>query len=451
MGLVHGGVRMELGERSAAVLGAFFANTKNRIGLIIMAALFIPFALMGLFDELRYAIGYKYTSIFARPDDRFADLLKAAMSYRSITADLIGSHQIASWSQVYRNYLTAQPRFEGIILSHYNMPPLGALFHVFVAELLVAFDPSTALWTSILLYVTGAFFASLLLRRFFHVSVMDQIAVLFAFLLSFPALFMITRGNFLAGYTCVCLAVYVLTAMKGQYRWLGLVCLALAINIRPNTFVFGLLELVILNDHCERKILGAGFLAMAIAYLSFLIVQTVDPDFVLDNLIEGMAVYNKAYVEGYMGFTWNFSLYGTTRVLRDSIGLQPYNETCNSIVNILGILSALATLYLILMRRLTVVTATFLATALSALFTPVFAFYHMVEFIVPLMAVLAAKGPATKIGSENMLIFAVSLFCLCPFDEKRTIYPLFIFATMILLMVRAYRKESDVVESEPVS
>ena len=380
-GLVHGGVRMEWGERSAAIISAFFADRKNRIAFIIMAALFVPFALMGLFDELRYAIGYKYTSIFVRPDDRFSDLLQVAMSYTSVTWDLIGSHQIASWPDVYRKYLMARPHFDGLPLTHYNVPPLGALFHIVIAEILVAFDPTTALWASILLYVALAVYSVRLLRRFFDVSVMDQVAVLSAFLLSYPAMFMLTRGNFLAGYVSICLAIYVLTAMKGSYRWYGLACLAVAINIRPNTAVFALLELVALNKHCERSILAVVFFAIAIAATSLGIVQWVDPGFTLDRFMAALRVYDLAYVQGYAGFDMNFSLYGATRVLRDIAGLQPtYSDTCYAFVSLLGILSALGILYLALIRRLTFVTATFLATALSALFTPVFAFYHMLEF-----------------------------------------------------------------------
>ena len=429
-------------ERIFTVLGAFFANQKNRVGFIIMAASFIPLGLMSLYDELRYAIGYKHTSIFAQADDRFADLLEAAMSYKSVTSELVGSGQIAGWSKLYLHYLTVTATYYGIPLTHYNMPPFGALFHIAVAELLVAFDPTTALWASIALYVVLAVFASWLLRRFFDVSKMDQVAVGFVFLLSYPAFYMITRGNLLAGYTCIFLAIYTLTALKGQYRWWGLICLSIAINIRPNTMVFGLLELVVVNNRCERTILGVVLFAVLLAIVSRLIVQTVDPGFTIENFMKALRVYNWAYAEGSMGTDWNCSLYGTTRVLRDTLGLQPtYDESWYFVVRMIGALSVLATLYLAMARRLTMVTATFLATALSALFTPVFAFYHMLEFSVPLVVVVAAKGKATEISRDKVLVFATSLFCLCPFDARRTIYPLFIFAAMVTLMVRVYRQE----------
>jgi hypothetical protein len=428
-------------ERIAAVFGVFVFDKKNRVAFLIIAALLVPLGLLSLIGEIKYAIGYKYSSLFYSPTDRFADILKAAMSYRSITSVLYSSDAALKWPEIYRDYLVVLPAYQGIPLTHFNMPPFGALIQATVAELIVIFDPLAALWACILSYVAMAMGAVLMLRRFFKVSAMDQVAALFALLGSYPALFMITRGNLPAGYASVCLILYALTAMRGEYRLFGLLCFAVAINIRPNTLVFGLLELAITGDN-RKRLTHIGFLlclSVFIGFLSLLIVHAADPEYTFDQFLNGYRTYAKVYIEGDMGLDWNFSLLGMTRFLRDILGLHPtYNETCYLLVRVTGILAALASIGLALARRLTMVQAAFLATALSMLFTPVFAFYHMTEFAVPLFLILAAKGEAVDVRRDRLLIFAACLLCLCPLEAKRTLlYPVFVLSVMVAVMLKA--------------
>lgn len=431
-------------------INAFIDDKHNRIPLLIILALLIPLGLIAVLNDLGYAIGYDPASMFFKPDDRFADLLKAAMSYTSIMTGLSDA-QIQEWPELYRYFLTVHPDYQGIPMTHYNMPPFGALLHIAAAEIIVAFDPDTALWASISLYLALVVFMTVLLRRFYQVSLMDQVAVFFVLFLSYPALFMLTRGNLLAGYTTLCLVVYALTAIKGRYRWLGMLCLAAAINLRPNTITFCLLELI-----AERRwyftISAVAFLSFMLAFLSYMLVQTVDPFYTLDKFREALGFYKIAYVQGDYGFEWNFSLYGTTRVLRDLWEFQNnHSEFCFRIVDVLGLASAAATAFLAFTRRLTVVQAAFLATALSCLFTPVFAFYHVTEFAIPLIAILAIKGRGAKIQPDNRLIFVTCLLCLCPLNARETLYPLFIFAVTVTILIQAarqtdYRRQESVVQ-----
>lgn len=429
----------------AARFGAWAAKPDKRIGWVILAATLLPLMVLCWVAQVKHAIGYGYGFHFFTPEDRFADIIKVALSYTTITGSLPGSAHVADWTPVYRDYLLAHPVYEGMPLTHYNMPPLGALVHMGVAEILVYSTPATALWAVTFLYLGLALTTIKLMGRDFSTSRMDQGAMVGTLMLSYPALFMLTRGNVLAGYTTLFIALYALTVMSNRQRWLGLLCLALAINLRPNVAVFGLLELIGLRKPLERvqTIAACAGATLALLFASYAAVHAIEPSYTVQSFLEGLRVYNIAYVQGDAGMAWNFSLYGIIKLARDILDIHPLYEPVSCLlVSLLGAAVALTSIVLALRHRLDAVTACFVATSMSVLFTPVLAFYHVTEFCVPLLACLAHKGAGTSIRSQDRAVFVTCLLLLCPIDAKRTIYPLLIAAVMLNLLWRSWRNRA---------
>jgi hypothetical protein len=418
---------------------------RNRVAALIIGGILGSLAVVSATEQLLHAFGYQHSFLFYDPADLYADLIKSALSYKSVVGGLLHSSQIDTWPERYRNWLTVNP-YDGPVLTHFHLMPLTTVFKLLAAEIIVVADPTSAYGVSLALYIVLIFAAMKIMSVTAQVQVFDRLALAVALLLSHPALFMLTRGNLASGYMSVFLVIYALTAISGKHRNLGLFCLAMAINIHPNTASAGILELACCRDGKQRSwsLLKIAVFTAIVGVVCFFTVHAIDPAYTVAGFFRGYGIYVRVYSEGDEGLTWNSSLFGLTKEIRAGLGLQPYyNATAYAVVFCTGLIVAAVALRLAWVGGLTKVETLFLGMSFYVLFTPVFAVYHMLDFAAPLFATVAERQNRPKINDSDRLVFVISLSGLCVLGAEHwngIVHALVLFGAVLIILLKALRK-----------
>jgi hypothetical protein len=334
-----------------------------------------------------------YVPAFFQASDIFADSVKSALAQRAVTAPLLTDPKVLHWPALFRSYL-----FDNTYLtpgmSIYWEPPLAALQFMGVGRLIVLSSPWAALATEVAVYALGVASFAWLLTRLEALSACTAVLLAAPMCLSYPALVMLDRGNFHSGFASLCLAVYFCTAFTGRWRWLGVMALCYSINVRPNTAIVALVELVLARDFISAVRFPVVIAAISgeIFFCSLLIVHQIDTGYEFSSFVNGYDLYQKKYIIDGLGLAWNDSLYGAVQILRLMFGLTPaYSRVASGIVSAMGVVSLLGFVWLAAGGRLRRGEAFFAAAAFCALFTPVYGQYHILIFV-GVLAVLALES-----------------------------------------------------------
>jgi hypothetical protein len=343
-----------------------------------------------------------HASAFFDSGDIFADSIKSALAERAVSAPLLTDPRVHHWPALFRGYLFHNT-YLAPGMSIYWEPPLGALQLMGVARLMVVGSPWAALATEIAVYGVGVASFAWLLLRLEVLSTRTALLLAAPLCLSYPALYMLDRANFHSGLASLCLATYFCTAFTGRWRWLGVAALCYSINVRPNTAVVAMVELVL-----APSLISAVRLPLLIAAISgvvfgcsLLAVHHLDPDFTFSSFQRGYALYQQRYIIDGMGLSWNDSFYGAVMTLRCIFGLAPaYSAVASGAVTAVAAVTLLGFAWLAVSGRLHPGEAFFIAAAFCVLFTPVYGQYHILIFA----GVLAVLGLETAQGGRRLCL-----------------------------------------------
>lgn len=401
--------------RAGMVGAAWLRKCGNRLPLATVGAAVLVIMLRALGDELAHAFGFQTWGMFFSPEDRYADLVKVALSYKAMFGAIAATPGFQSWPELFRGYFTANP-YDTVGLTAYHIPPLPTLMYLAVAKAIVLAGPKAAL---ALFYAIYAGLAALLGRFFVRALALPAAygwALALLMVVSYPALFMLNRGNLAAGVTAVGLAAYAISGVAGKSRWLGIFCLAVAVNFRPNVAVFALAELAFNRSFWRAFAFMAsgGVASLVMLALSYAAAHGIYPAYNIASILHGLALYNTGYVVGVDGVEWGNSLQLIGKAARHALHLTPtYNPVLAGTINALGLVAGAAVIWAMAARKLKTCEALFLLCCLSALFTPVFALYHMMAFSLAVLAAWIGLREAPQ-DSRTLTVLAFSLAVMCP-------------------------------------
>jgi D-alanyl-lipoteichoic acid acyltransferase DltB (MBOAT superfamily) len=119
--------------------------------------------------------------------------------------------------------------------------------------------------------------------------------------------------------------------------------------------------------------------------------------------------------------------------------MQPlYDAQTYSYLMCLAILAACSLFYLAMRNSLTLLEAVFLSVAFTSLFTPVFAFYHVIEYALPLVVFLHLVSSHERLSRTNILIALISVLCLSALNINQPIvYPVSVFILSFIIIIQA--------------
>lgn len=277
-----------------------------------------------LYCTMGYEFGWGPRTILAGPEDRFADVLKLSLSFRSVTGGVDKTEKFQTWPPIYQRYFE-HPDYGGVQslgageLTHFHHPPLSTL--IFLSTGLFIVWTGSPTLTLILFFCVYLLEVGCLLwigiprskRR-------PQLvyAIWFFCLASYPALVMFGRGNYVnAGLTTVpAVAFLVAIFAKKEATFVSLLALALAVNIHPNAIIFLLaLPLVLGVRKAIRPSIQFVLISFSISVISYFAAQKLYPDYTLSNFRKGVAIYGKIYISGGAGIRLGSSLFGLIRAL----------------------------------------------------------------------------------------------------------------------------------------
>lgn len=421
---------------------------------------YLPMAVLGLvcltyvnmlYCTLGYEFGRGQMTFLAGPDDRFADVIKLSLSYRSVTQGLDETKNYQAWNPVYQHYYE-YPDYGGLQslakgeLTHFHHPPFSTLVFLLCGIFLV--------WTGSPPLLLLLFFSIYLVEvwAMIRIGISREkrtmpfvLGIWFFCLASYPALVIFGRGNYVnAGLTTIPITAFLLAAFTGRGRSVAaLVALAIAVNIHPNAIIFLVaLPLAYGLRRAIKPVLQFTAIALAMFGASYFAAHALYPDYTLGTFLKGVSIYGKIYVAGGAGLRMGSSLYGLVRSLNHGLrlGISFAAESkvfyAAAVVLLVAAGSAVWQDWIRPMSGAAHESTTneraersggmersehapaaimaFFLVSFYCILSPVFADYHLLVFIAPLFLTMLEADP-WKDGSRLLTLVAVgSLVMLSP-------------------------------------
>ena len=376
----------------------------DRASLIAETTLWIVLGLVLanlLFNAVASATGagYPYTSFLSLPGDRFADFFKLAFSYPGAPIHPAADH----WrmNDLLAHHMAEVRLYEGTNVNHFHEPPLPTLLAVTARRLMTMVDP-VLLFLGLLVAAFAALFATVL-----RVAPSGRPGAAFASatILSYPALLAIDRGHFYS-LICACLMVVAtFRTLRGKADAWAILMFAIAVNLRPN---LGVIPLVLFLGRQGLSLRGALLLGVTTAVVfagTIAIAHQVYPAYSYASFLKGLGQYGMAYAGGDNGYANGSSVYG---MLRAPFGYAWWMPFVPLIVMALLLAPAILESR---QGRLRQSECLFLALSAYVLGSHVFADYHLLGFIIPLILVAREESP---MDSSAWAILLASSLMLAP-------------------------------------
>lgn len=224
-----------------------------------------------------------------------------------------------------------------------------------------------------------------------------------ATILSYPALLAIDRGHFFSLICGVLLIAATLRTLRGKADFWAILMFAIALNFKPNA---GVIPFVLFFGRQGISFRGAVLLAV-LSVLLFVgtlgIVHHIYPEYTFQRFLKGLAQYGMAYAGGENGFLIGSSFYGMFRA--------PLGYAAWMVYPPMILAAAILAPAILEVRdgRLRQSECLFLTLAGYVFASHVFADYHLLVFIIPLILLAREEGPldfsgwTILIGSSLML------------------------------------------------
>ena len=370
--------------------------------------------------------------------DLFGDYFKVALSYPHSYI-----FQLNETSALFNTYIIENP-YGGVAAlrqgeyTHFHLTPLSTLFSLLNLKLMHYFDPMILFVSLISLIVLLAYF---FLRA--HIpSKTDATLFFFSFILCYPTLFFIARGNVFSCIVAFSLIAYLVLIFKNKYFFLALLLLAVAVNIRPNAIIFILALFINENKSKFTGLIYFILFTTAIFFSSLTISNALYPEYTAGHFLDGLKVYHSMFVVGDGGLASGSSFFGG---LKSLFGYSKYFEF---IASGIGALLLFCATFFMVHRKLSKPIYLFILCSLYTLCSSVFANYHLMVFLGPILNLYIASNktlydsPILVTDRDFLIIFFSCLFVLIPKNYlmygdvsfQVILNPLFLFAVTVLLL-----------------
>lgn len=403
-------------------------NDRSIIMRVFIAVMLI-FVFHCLYNISHRDLGYPYNTFLFNSKDRFADHTKAILSF-----PVRESVDPSNWPKLFKSYYYSN-NYKGVEgLATGEMTNVAGLpFRTFVAliwgQILKVIGPVAEFLLAGAVYIGLAIMVAMSVTRVLH----QRLAVFGLLTLSYPALMVLDRGNFDAGFAGICIIMFFVQLARGK-DVLSLIALALAINMRPNLAV---LVIMVGGFYWAEKLrmvkygILLGLATIGIFCASLLGANLIYPDYTLDNFLKGVAIYNQLYGLDNAGLAYGSSLVGGFKML----GYMPngiYAANYGALASLLALTWLAA-----MMRKVTFTECAYLSIIYALLFSHILADYHLIIFVVPVLLAAATNNRLTDKG--NWLLVLVTILLLAPkntgFIEGNISYQVIINPALMLAAI----------------
>ena len=380
-------------------------------------------AVVGLFfcNMLFYIVliecGLQPQHVLMGPNDRFADLVKLSLSFKNVTAGIENTPSFQSWNPLFKHYYTF-PDYggsEALVqgnLTHFHHPPLSALILMLCGRFIFwTGSPTLAILLFLVLYLITVWWMICVGIPPDRRTTLVLFVVWFACLFTYPALLIFSRANYVnAGFTTVPLVGFMLATFgRRKAGFFALLALAVAANIKPNAIIFvAALPLVFGIRGALNPFLKLCAIFLGIFVPSYVAAHYLYPEYTIATFLKGVAIYKEVYIVGEGGTRFNSSLFGLVKnpmqFFRPGISFSVIMQTYYGLLFLL--VAAICWNWWRVSRRSADVRkhrsergrelerplwplplAPYFLTSLYCLYSPVFADYHLLVFLAPLLLI----------------------------------------------------------------
>jgi hypothetical protein len=398
-----------------------FASRKKSNLLFIGLILLILFtALNSCYNAIFYAFNIG-DGTFLFKGDLFADFYKFILSYPYAQNYIKESY--VEFPNLLKEYAMNNP-YQGVaafdnwgrVVSHLHVTPLTTLISLLFIK---SFELIGYILTSI--SVISMVFASIyFIVKNFCATRLDFYFLFLLFVLSYPFLFLIQRGNVFSFIATISL-VFSYIFIKKEKTSTAAFLVALAINIRPNLIIFSPFIFWISNKNVRFVAFLWVYLA-SLFFVSLFVCSGLYPDYTLPNFSKALMLYKEIYVVGNSGLGFNTSIFGLLKVVVLAAN-RIIAFDVRSVLEVLILLTGLMTIglffqvnYMYYKKKFNEVQLCYLLVVISMLGTTVIADYHLLFFILPIMAIVHNYSVNIQMDKSTILIFLTSCFILSPFN-----------------------------------
>jgi len=420
------------------------SSRADRASIVARASLWIVLGLVlaNLLFNLGAAGGgasYPYTSFLSLPGDRFADFFKLAFSYPG--APIHTAAPFWHLNDLLAHHVAEVKLYEGTNVNHFHEPPLPTLFAVTARWLMTLVDP-ILLFLALLVAAFGALFATVLC-----VAPPGRTGVAFATatILSYPALLAIDRGHL---FSLICAALMIAATfrtLRGKADGWTILMFAIALNLRPN---MGIVPFVLFLGRQGLSFRNAVWLGVATVLIfagTMAVVHLAYPAYSYASFLNGLAQYGMAYAGGDNGYANGSSIYGMIRAPFGYAWWMPFVPFI--------VMAALLAPTILESRagRLRQSECLFLTFCAYVFGSHVFADYHLLGFMIPLILVAREDGPmdlsAWTIAVASALMLAPKNFIFefhgnTAWSWQVIANPLILLAASAIVLSAAWRRNA---------
>ena len=379
------------------IAGARGRNAVARMALGVIAAALVANLLFNLVMAAR-GLPHPYSTLLGDPRDRWADLLKMAMSFPGAPVHATAWADLGERLALFQRQIA---NFEGTPLNHFHMLPVSTLIALAVRQILTVADPG---WVAAA--ILGGAAAILMAVVVREAPARTRLAFGLLALIAYPTLFALDRGH-LFGLTCgIALLSATLRSLRlGRADWIAILLFAFALNIRPNAGLIPVSLFLFRRGWSFRDLVVLGLATVAMFGAGMMAASAVYPDYNLASFLKGLDDYGKLHVVRDFGQAYNSSLFGAFHAL---FGYRDWAYSLSICVAV-GIFAA--SCLAVWRRAVPDSTAIFLALSCVLFATPVNADYHLIIFLAPLVLLAREEGRLDRAG---WAVFAGTCFLLAP-------------------------------------
>jgi hypothetical protein len=392
-----------------------------------------------IFLSIAYALELSRRGTHIFSGDLYADFLKVVLSYPGAAHAAAKPGWGLDWlisgylhEQVYQSTLQA---LENGSLTLFHLPPLTTSFCLGVLQAMQSIGIQPAFYVLYLLLFYCFWRISRQTGRGANRRVFGLV------LLSYPFLFMLQRGNLFAGATSLLIIQSLLLVQRRAKLDFAAILLAIAVNIRPNALIFAIALILIPDGRAFRR-LGIFLLSSGTIFFStLLLAHSMYPDYSLMTFRKGVETYHRMYVAGGGGLAYSSSFHSLLQALR--FPLNWHRE----------LVATLATLGILLhawrsrvFNNSGIAIPSFILCSIYVLGSSVFADYHLLVFLGPLMLMIIEQDdrlPALKPGSARMSAHYAFMACCLMLSPKNFIFsgdvPLLTLLNPLILAYSSFR------------
>jgi hypothetical protein len=338
--------------------------------------------------------------------DFLGDIVKVAISYRFFPLE-----NLETYPDFIQDYWFNNP-YKGLAglmngeLTNLSATPLGIISSFFTAYLF----NFIGIFETVIFFVIASIFSFYLLINRISIEKKYIFIFLASFIISYPFLFLLQRGNFFAFLSFIFLAfALILSQQKNTNFWLLSIFFAISVLYRPNIILFAPFFLFGQQTFCFNAF-KLMFTFIIITILSFYIANAIYLDYNFLTFLDGLKIYNKLYVLGDDGYAYSISFLSLLKSLNKFFVLNIPISLLLSFNYCLALIFFTLTFLLRYKKIIGDYVFLFLLVSLNALLTPVFADYHLVLFFIPIIYYLNQKNYKNK---DNFYIYII---CICLFS-----------------------------------